>query len=187
MARRRSPDRAESDRTLEAVLIQPSIPQTLIWDTNQSSIRFKQLVELSERALQERTNAHLLVWPEAAVPNMLRYDLETYQAVTNLAISRNVWMILGSDDAMPRPDSAPGENREYDIYNSSFLVSPRGELVAAYRKRALVIFGEVHPARTLVAIHEVSYAGRRQLHSRTTTDAFLHSGAWRQGLCPDLL
>lgn len=134
-----------AQRTLEAVLVQPSIPQTLIWDMTQSSFRFKQLVTLSERALDARTNAHLLVWPEAAVPNMLRYDLETYQAVTNLAISRNVWMILGSDDAMPRDGAGPAEKRDYDIYNSSFLVSPRGELVASYRKRALVIFGEYIP------------------------------------------
>jgi apolipoprotein N-acyltransferase len=130
------------ERTLTAALIQPSIPQTLVWDTNQNAMRFTQLVELSERALSSATNAQLVVWPEAAVPNMLRYDWETYRAVTNLAITHHVWMILGSDDAAPRPGT---DEREYDYFNSSFLVTPHGEIAGVYRKRALVIFGEYIP------------------------------------------
>jgi apolipoprotein N-acyltransferase len=137
LARMHSPD-----RTLKAVLIQPSIPQTLIWDTNQNAVRFTELIELSERALKQVTNAQLLVWPEAAVPNMLRYELETYQAVTNLALSHHVWMILGSDDAVARPG---GDEPEVDYYNSSFLVNPKGDVLATYRKRRLVIFGEYIP------------------------------------------
>ncbi len=129
-------------RTLRALLIQPSIPQTLIWDTNQNAIRFTQLVELSQRALNTATNAQLLVWPEAAVPAMLRYEEGTYRAVTNLAVGHQVWMIVGSDDAAPRMGGGGGE---YDYFNSSFLVSPRGELAGAYRKRRLVIFGEYIP------------------------------------------
>jgi apolipoprotein N-acyltransferase len=132
----------QSHRTLTAVLIQPSIPQTLIWDTNQNAVRFTQLIELSERALRQTTNAQLMVWPEAAVPNMLRYEWDTYRAVTNLAIGHHVWMILGSDDAVPK---AAGPEREYDYYNSSFLLSPDGEIAGAYRKRRLVIFGEYIP------------------------------------------
>jgi apolipoprotein N-acyltransferase len=122
------------------VVIQPSIPQSLIWDTNQNAIRFSELLALSEQALSGASNAQLLVWPEAAVPNMLRYEWDTYQAVTNLAINHHVWIILGSDDAIPRPD-----RDEFDIYNSSFLVSPLGKLEGVYRKRALVIFGEYIP------------------------------------------
>jgi apolipoprotein N-acyltransferase len=129
-------------RTLKAVLVQPSIPQTLIWDKDQSATRFKQLIELSDRALTENTNAQLLVWPEAAVPNMLRYEAPIYQAVTNIASGHRVWVILGSDDAAPHEGEG---KREYDYFNSSFLVSPRGELVAAYQKRRLVIFGEYIP------------------------------------------
>ena len=130
------------ERTLKAVLIQPSIPQTLIWDTNQNAIRFSHLVDLSERALEKTTNAQLLVWPEAAVPNMLRYDFDTYSAVTNLAFKHPVWVILGSDDAELRPNS---KDREADYFNSSFLVTPEGEIAATYRKRCLVIFGEYIP------------------------------------------
>jgi apolipoprotein N-acyltransferase len=137
LGRRRAPD-----RTLKAVLIQPSIPQTLIWDPNQNAARFEQLLRLSERALQSATGAQLLVWPEAAVPTMLRYSEETYQAVTNLVRTHGVWMILGSDDATPQPG---GTEREFDYFNSSFLVAPDGGLAGAYKKRRLVIFGEYVP------------------------------------------
>jgi apolipoprotein N-acyltransferase len=130
------------ERTLKAVLIQPSIPQTLIWDTNQNAIRFKQLLELSDHALQQTPGAQLLVWPEAAVPNMLRYDFDTYSAVTNIAQVHHVWVILGSDDAVLRPGTT---DHEYDFYNSSFLVSPAGKIPAGYHKQKLVIFGEYIP------------------------------------------
>lgn len=129
-------------RTLPAVLIQPSVPQTLIWDTNRNAARFEELIALSERALRKATNAQLLVWPEAAVPNLLRYEIHTYRAVTNLTGSHGVWMILGSDDAAPRPGTAP---REFDFFNGSFLVSPGGEIAGSYYKRRLVIFGEYIP------------------------------------------
>jgi len=129
-------------RTLKTVLVQPSIPQTLIWDTNQNAIRFTELLELSERALQQTTNAQLLVWPESAMPNMLRFELGTYRAVTNLVMNHDVWMILGSDDAAPRPGT---DEREFDYFNSSFLITPKGEVNAPYKKRRLVIFGEYIP------------------------------------------
>jgi apolipoprotein N-acyltransferase len=137
-----NPRSAERTRTLEAVLVQPSIPQTLIWDTNQNVIRFRELTNLSDRALSQNTNAQLLVWPEAAVPNLLRYDRETFTAVTNLAFRHHVWVILVSDDAVPHADS---EQSEPDYFNSSFLMSPAGDIVAGYHKRQLVIFGEYVP------------------------------------------
>ena len=40
-----------SGATLRITLIQPSIPQALIWDPNANTNRFRQLLELSERAL----------------------------------------------------------------------------------------------------------------------------------------
>lgn len=130
------------NRSVKAVLVQPSIPQTLIWDPSQNAARFEQLARLSERALQSTPGAQLLVWPEAAVPNMLRYSEEIYRAVTNLAGAHRVWMVLGSDDAEPRPG---GTEREFSYFNSSFLVSPDGEIAGGYKKRRLVIFGEYVP------------------------------------------
>jgi apolipoprotein N-acyltransferase len=124
-------------RSLQVALVQPSIPQTMIWNADEGAARFQQVLNLSEVALA--TKPDLLVWPEAATPKLLRYDRDIYQAVTNLVRTHHVWLLLGADDAEPRGTNA------LDFYNSSFLVTPEGELAASYRKRRLVIFGEYVP------------------------------------------
>jgi apolipoprotein N-acyltransferase len=130
-----------ADRFLKLAMVQPSIPQTLIWDNKEDDRRFAELVRLSEQALSNRVD--LLVWPEAAIPRLIKYDRAIFQAVTNLAISHHVWMIIGADDAEARPNSRNPDDEDY--FNSSFLISPEGRVVAEYRKRNLVIFGEYLP------------------------------------------
>lgn len=127
---------------VKAALIQPSIPQNLIFDPKETTNRFNQLIELSELAL--KTKPQLLIWPEAAVPTMLRHDTNTSAAVINLATNHNVWAIVGTDDAIPRNWLNPQADK-IDYYNSAFAISPRGELVGDYRKRHLVLFGEFVP------------------------------------------
>lgn len=129
-------------RTLKAILVQPSVPQTLIWDTAKNDERFQGLIQLSEEALR-RNNAELMIWPEAAVPKMLRYDRPTFDAITSLARRHHAWVIVGSDDEEPRRN--PSNPDDVDYFNSSFLISPEGELVQRYVKRNLVIFGEYIP------------------------------------------
>jgi apolipoprotein N-acyltransferase len=123
-------------------LIQPSIPQTVIWDPAESAHRFDDLLKLSTQAMS--TKPDVVVWPEAAVPKMVARDRETYLAVTDFARTNKVWMIIGSDDGDPLPGATTWKGGKF--YNSSFLVSPAGELVARYKKRKLVIFGEYVPA-----------------------------------------
>lgn len=130
-----------SPRTLRVTMVQPSIPQTLIWDPASDDTRFKQLIEVSKRALKDQPQ--LLVWPEAAIPKLLRYNSETFDAVAGLAREHRVWMIVGADDAEPIRETPDPDDAEY--YNSSFLINPDGELAARYKKRSLVIFGEYIP------------------------------------------
>ena len=135
---RRAPPPA---RHLKVTLVQPSIPQTLIWNADNDEARFQDVLRLTEQALTNQTD--LLLWPESAIPGMLRYDTNTFAAVTGLARRHGVWMIVGSDDAEPRRS---GRNTNAaDYFNSSFLVSPAGELAGRYLKRNLVIFGEYLP------------------------------------------
>jgi apolipoprotein N-acyltransferase len=128
-------------RELKVTMVQPSIPQTLIWNPTNDDRRFQEMLRLSEAALATPTD--LLIWPEAAIPKMLRYDPDLFQGVTNLAVRHRVWMIVGSDDAEPsRLSTNP---KDVDYYNCGFLVSPSGELAGRYRKRNLVVFGEYIP------------------------------------------
>ncbi|HEY6229428.1 MAG TPA: apolipoprotein N-acyltransferase [Verrucomicrobiae bacterium] len=140
LAQIRATPRAE--RTVKVALIQPSIPQTLIWDPNENTNRFNELVKLSEMAL--RTKPQILIWPEAAMPTMLRWDTNTWDKVSNLVTNHHVWAIVGSDD-LELGNAPPGKDPEVTFYNSAFAVSPDGVLLTGYRKRRLVIFGEWIP------------------------------------------
>jgi apolipoprotein N-acyltransferase len=113
----------------------------VIWDATKSDARFQGLVVLCRQALSNRTE--VVVWPEAALPKLLRYDKGTFETVTGLARDYRVWMILGADDAEPRRGSSNPDDA--DFYNSSFLINPEGRVEAFYRKRNLVIFGEYIP------------------------------------------
>ncbi|MBP7825109.1 MAG: apolipoprotein N-acyltransferase [Verrucomicrobia bacterium] len=137
-ALREPTDGAESWRVL---FVQPSIPQTLIWSPDENQNRFRQLLELTETGLADAPD--LVLWPEAAVPNMIRYDESLYRAVTRLAREHRVWMILGCDDAEPRANHTDPDAADY--FNAAFLVTPDGELAADYRKNHLVMFGEYLP------------------------------------------
>ena len=127
---------------IKIALVQPSIPQTAIWDPAENASRFQQLLELSERALAEKPD--ILVWPEAAVPSQFRWDTNRYdgftvkESIIRLAQQHKVWLLFGADDAEPSGDKV-------NFYNSAFAVSPEGKLSAAYRKRQLVMFGEYVP------------------------------------------
>jgi len=132
-----SPDKP--DLQLHVAVVQPSIPQTEIWDPNENASRFAEVIRLSEQALAEQPD--LLVWPEAAVPNLLRWDEPTYKAVTGLARSNSTWMIIGADDAIP--GETPEDRVTY--YNSSWLIDPDGKIRGTYRKQHLVAFGEEVP------------------------------------------
>ena len=98
-------------REIRVTLVQPSIPQTLIWNPDKDEERFHELVRLSDSALEQP--ADILVWPESAIPKMLRYSGEIFQAVTNLAVKHHVWMIVGSDDAEPARNSTDPKDVEY--------------------------------------------------------------------------
>ena len=139
--------------TLRVTLIQPSVPQTLIWVENENTNRFRQLLQLSENELRsksvalmwpgsalETNHTDLLIWPESAVPE---FSEANYIAITNLVRKHRVWLIFNADDAVPRPNAA----KEFgsDIFNAAFLLDPGGLFAGVYHKQKLVIFGEYIP------------------------------------------
>lgn len=127
-----------SGATLRITLIQPSIPQTLIWNSSEDNRRFRELLALSEQALTNKTD--LLIWPEAAVP---RLDEINYIAITNLIRTHHLWLIFNAEDYVWR--SGAGTNNDYDAFNAAFLFNPDGRCAAIYHKQKLVIFGEYIP------------------------------------------
>ncbi|HKQ37005.1 MAG TPA: apolipoprotein N-acyltransferase [Verrucomicrobiae bacterium] len=128
--------------TIKMALVQPSIPQTIIWDQREDATRFQQLLKVSRQALAEKPD--ILVWPEAAVPSQFRWDTNRYDGLTvretmvRLAQQHKVWLLFGADDAEPTREKV-------NFYNSAFAISPEGEIIGTYRKRQLVMFGEYVP------------------------------------------
>jgi len=128
----------ETPRSLRLTSIQPSIPQTMIWNANANDQRFADLMSLTERALSNRTDA--LLWPEAAMPE---FTEASFLAITNLAAQHKVWFIFGGDDVVLRT----GATNDHDVlyFNGAWMLSPRGLIADNYHKRRLVIFGEYIP------------------------------------------
>ncbi len=128
--------------TLRVALVQPSIPQTVIWDSardaNRTMERWETLLALTEQALDSQP--HLLVWPEASVPPMPDDEAlrERWGEVGRRCESLGVWRVLGTDEAV---EDAQGRR----FYNSCVLISPEGRIVETYRKQHLVMFGEYVP------------------------------------------
>jgi apolipoprotein N-acyltransferase len=142
----------------------------MIWNESESGRRFQQLLDLTRKALnpptaegnptnqaltrppatlsdpwdeslETRTNAtDLLLWPEAALPNVGQNELIT---LSDLVREYAIWMIFGADDVASRPDVA--NTKEVDYFNASVLLNPDGEPRAVYHKRKLVMFGEYVP------------------------------------------
>lgn len=137
------PSNGETPRVhLRLALVQPSIPQTMIWNPAEKTNRFAKLMQLSELALA--TKPDVLVWPEAALPELSE---ESFRAITNLVARHQVWMAFGADDYALKP-GAPRDSTQpadYQFFNAAFLLSPEGKVVSTYRKRHLVIFGEYIP------------------------------------------
>lgn len=132
---------APTVRKIEVAMVQPSIPQTMIWDARENAARFAKIIELSKTALAG-DKPDLLIWPEAALPS---FDETTYTAITNLVMTHRVWMIFGADEVEARHDTET--ETDYNYFNSAILLSPSGQFVASYRKRHLVMFGEYIPLR----------------------------------------
>ena len=100
---------------LRVTAIQPSVPQTLIWNDNENAPRFAALLNLSQHALtNESTPSDLLVWPESAVPEM---DESTYQAIKQFVQSNHVWLILNGEDVEFHPTAT-------NYFNAAFIFDP---------------------------------------------------------------
>jgi apolipoprotein N-acyltransferase len=135
-ARMNEPD--TSGATLRITLVQPGVPQTLIWNPNENTNRFQQLLELSEHALTNQTD--LLIWPEAAVPE---FNEASYAAITNLVHMHHIWLIFNADAVEWRPQAKNKD--DFDVFNAAFLFDPEGHFKNVYHKQKLVIFGEYIP------------------------------------------
>lgn len=119
---------------LSLALVQPSIPQQILWDKSQTSARFEKIYRLSSQALAVRPD--VLVWPEGCL------DLDgpdPFYRMMGLVTNSPASWILGSED-VTRDDLG----KEH-YFNGAWVFDEHGKNAARYHKQRLVIFGEFVP------------------------------------------
>jgi apolipoprotein N-acyltransferase len=151
-------------KELKVAMIQPSIPQTLIWEPAEDKARFKTVLDLSEQAFA--SHPQLMLWPESAVPDLAP---ETQEAIGRLAHAHQAWLVFCAGTAEP----SPAGRTEY--FNSALICSPDDGLAGIYHKRRLVIFGEYIPLarwlpfmKWLTSVEGETTAGERPVEFEMT-------------------
>ncbi len=127
-------------------LLQGNIDQAEKWSPTYQQATLDIYERLARQAAAD--GAQLIVWPEAAVPFLLRYDAALGQRVVQIVQETHVANVIGSPDL----------EEDRLLYNAAFLVAPDGRLLGRYDKRHLVPFGEYVPLQSLLFfVHKLAY------------------------------
>lgn len=127
----RRSEASSAPRMATIALIQPSIPQTLLWDPSERGRSFAVASRLTGAALATRPDA--LIWPEGN----FGVDAAGFRTIAGqVEAAGAAWVFSGID--------SDGEKDER-VYNAAFLARAMGGVETVYRKRRLVIFGEYVP------------------------------------------
>jgi len=129
-------------RGIRVAAVQPNIPQVQKWSEIHRQDAYLALRDQTELAMMSRPD--LVIWPETAIPDLLRID-PIAQSVVSALVSNGPQLLVGSMDF-----EQPDEDILY--YNSSFLVDASSSIMGSYRKRHLVPFGEYLPFENQVAL-----------------------------------
>ncbi len=122
--------------TLTIAAIQPNIIQVEKWSEEYIDEIYARLKNTTESVIK-RFAPDLVVWPETAVPDFVRYSSPSQKVISDLLVY-GVPILVGSMDAK---ESATGTN----YYNSSLLFTQDHNRLQSYDKQHLVIFGEYIP------------------------------------------
>lgn len=128
---------AAAGAPVRAALIQPDIPEVGNWDLADPELVYEKLEKLTVLA-QHTPDIDLIIWPETALPDFVRYSDRSAGLVKKL-VTNGVPLLAGSMDVIWRANNQP------DYYNASMLFNPNGELLGTYYKQHLVLFGEYIP------------------------------------------
>jgi len=123
----------------KVAIMQPSIEQPLKFEPSHAEKTVEIYLSLTQRAGAEHPD--LIVWPETAVPTVLRRDGDLLRTLAAMSRAVSAPLLVGSIDA----DGATPPK----LYNSAFLLTERG-IVGRYDKIQLVPFGEFVPLSGLI-------------------------------------
>lgn len=128
---------AKSDR-LKVSVIQGNIPETMKWDSALQEKIIHKYISLSRRVKKEAPD--LVVWPETAVPFYFFYDTVLTEQILSGVRQVGTYFLVGSPSFEYRKNGS-GVN----LYNTAYLIDPKGQVIGKYDKVHLVPFGEYVP------------------------------------------
>jgi len=123
---------------IRVALIQPNIPEVGNWELADPALIYSRLEELTDLA-RRTPDLDLIVWPETAVPDCIRYSARSVGLLRRVVTAAGVPLLTGSMDTLWRTDGPP------TFYNGSMLFDTEGRLLNTYYKQHLVLFGEYIP------------------------------------------
>ena len=135
-----------SGKPVKGAVLQGAIPQDLKWELANRETTLKLYRDLNTQAL----GTPLVVWPEAAPPDLANYLVDYLRGIYSESHARGTHVVLG----VPR---ASDDMKQY--FNSVLAL---GEKVSWYDKRHLVPFGEFFPVpefvRTWLRLQSLPYS-----------------------------
>jgi len=136
-------------------LLQGNIDQAVKWDPAYRDETMSIYRGLAFDAA--RAGAELIIWPETSAPFYVEENDLYLNQIFDIAETTGTYHIVGSLRHEPRTEKIRG--RDYDVYNSAFLITPDRRLVYGYDKVRLVPFGEHLPWKwDLPALSESLFA-----------------------------
>jgi len=124
---------------IKVTIIQPNIPQAEKWDPAYRERNFSILEQLSLEATAQAEVPHLVIWPEASLPDFFQDAPLFRKRISALTREGNFYLLAGS------PQYDIDNTGKHRYFNSALLFSPAGTVIAGYNKIKLVPFGEFTP------------------------------------------
>lgn len=128
-------------KPIKVSIIQGNIEQELKWNPQSRDFILTQYLDLSAKAAMDKPD--LIIWPEAALPEIVEEKSLYYEKVKNFVSTINIPLLTGAVT-----------DRGNFFYNSALLINPRGELASSYDKLHLVPFGEYIPLKRILGFLE---------------------------------
>jgi apolipoprotein N-acyltransferase len=157
-------DIINNEEVVRVGLTQGNIPQDMKWDDGYKRTTMDIYIGLTRDAAKELEAEYaesaggkdepkmpvprLIVWPETAAPFYMQTETKLRSEMLALAGDTGSYILAGSlafDFVTDDPD-----DKDYLLFNSAFLMSPRETILGRYDKVHLVPFGEYVPLHKIL-------------------------------------
>lgn len=127
-------------------LVHPDAP--CIFERDDAAVAESNEALLSLTSLASATSPDLVVWPETSLPGVVPYDRDAANLIREACLSSGAPLLAGGVEYLPRFKGDP----DGLLFNSAFLFDEAPSIMARYRKRHLVPFGEFIPLESKIPL-----------------------------------